>query len=249
MSGSSLSPTTVEQWLSPHRFSVYTQKTGGDSAAALRLYSWNSAIAAACLCDIGHFEVLIRNRYAVELDKAGNWTQPGCPLWSTEVGMPTTRQKQRKANKKSRQILQSAIQLAPANTPGHVIANLTFGFWAALTRPERDATIWTPMLSNVVPGRSRGHLHDAMNKLNNFRNRLAHWEPVFSTTTGLALRLSEFDQLFREIDPDVAYWVGSQSKVPDVIAESPLTTLAIDTSSYLRPLTPELDEAGGSHSG
>lgn len=125
------------------------------------------------------------------------------------------------------------MQRAPARTPGHVIANLTFGFWVALTRPEREATIWTPILSNVLPGRTRGHLHDAMDKLNRSRNRLVHWEPVFSTTTGLGTRLSQFDQIFREIDSDVADWVGRQSVVPSLLSSPPLEVISVDTSTYL----------------
>lgn len=126
-----------------------------------------------------------------------------------------------------------AIQRAPARTPGHVIANLTFGFWAALTRPEREAAIWTPILSNVLPRKSRGHLHDVMDKLNKFRNRLAHWEPVFSTTTGLGSRLSQFDQIFREIDSDVAKLVGGQSTVSSLLSNPPLEVISVDTSTYL----------------
>lgn len=210
----SLSISSAESWLSPHRYSVYMSAASGD---------------------IGHFEVLIRNRYAAELDiAAADWTSPGSSLWTKESGISNTREKQRKSNSSSRKALRMAAQRAPAPTAGHVIANLTFGFWTALTRPEREATIWAPILSKVLPGRPRGHLHDAMVKLNKFRNRLAHWEPVFSTTTGLSARLSQFDQIFREIDVDVAMWVGAHSAVPGLLADPPLKILSIDSSAHLR---------------
>lgn len=232
---SSLSVSSAEKWLSPHRYSVYMSAASGDRSGALHLYDWNSAVASACMRDIGHFEVLIRNRYAAELDTAtADWTSPGSSLWTKESGISNTREKQRRSNSSSRKALRLAAQRAPAPTAGHVIANLTFGFWTALTRPEREATIWTPLLSKVLPGKPRGHLHDAMVKLNKFRNRLAHWEPVFSTTTGLSARLRQFDQIFREIDADVAMWVGGHSAVPSLLADSPLKMLSIDTSAYLR---------------
>lgn len=94
-----------------------------------------------------------------------------------------------------------------------------------LTASVRDATIWTPMLSEIFPGRSRGYVHDRMEKLNGFRNRLAHWEPVFSTTTGLASRLREFDQFFSEVDPEVAAWVGSHSRVVETVGRCPVPKL------------------------
>lgn len=135
----------------------YLTAARGDCSEALRLYDWNSAVASACMRDVGHFEVLIRNRYEAELSSAvSDWTSPTSSLWSRESGISNTREKQRKSNTSSWKNLQMAIQRAPARTPGHVIANLTFGFWAALTRPEREATIWTPILSNVLPGKPRG---------------------------------------------------------------------------------------------
>jgi len=224
----------AHEWLSPHRLAVYTQQTVGDLNAALELYDWNSAVTAACLRDIGHFEVLIRNRYAERLNNHyTDWTTTSSALWSRETGIPSTRQKQHAANERSKQAIAQARRDAPSTTQGHVIAQLTFGFWANLTLPYRESTIWTPILSPVLPGHPRGPHHDRMNKLNKFRNRLAHWEPVFSNTTGLPTRLAEFDDLFRSVDADVATWVGTRSALIDVLDSCPVPHLQPTVLTYL----------------
>lgn len=91
------------------------------------------------------------------------------------------------------------------------------------------------MLSSVFPGRARGHVHDRVLKLSQFRNRLAHWEPVFSTSTGLARRLTELDDLLRDLDNDVATWVGSRSTVIPLLSHPPLPSVRLTVPSYLQP--------------
>lgn len=230
----SLPYQTAQRWLSPHRLGVYMAATSGDVQAALELYEWNAEVASACLRDVGHFEVLIRNRYEERLTPhQADWTEKDSVLWTVENGIEQTRRKQRFSNKKSREALERALKDAPQGTPGHIIANLMFGFWTSLTRAERESTVWTPILSGIFPGKGRGPIHDQMTKLNNFRNRLAHWEPVFSNTTGLALQLQKFDDLITLVDSDVANWVGSRSGVLGLIDECPVPGLSLTVSTYL----------------
>lgn len=227
----------AQRWLSPHRFDVYLAAVDSDVEAALALYDWNSAMTTACLRDVGHFEVLIRNRYAAVLDERHpGWTDPDHPLWATEIGIARTRQLQRLANTRTRDALRAAGKHERSRTSGHVVADLTFGFWTALTIPPRTATIWTT-LGTAVPGLTRGQLHDSMEKLNRFRNRLAHWEPVFSSTTGLTNRLREFGRLFEVVDPAVAGWVGRRSLVVELLEAAPAAGRLTPDHDYLgRPV-------------
>jgi len=229
-----LSQTKAEQWLSNPRLHVYLHQTSGSVPDALDLYDWNAEVAAACLRDLSHFEVLIRNRYSAALmSHHSDWTTPESAMWTLEVGIPQTREKQRRMNTGSSKSVRTARAKTNPPTSGHTIANLTFGFWMMLTAAPREATIWTPMLSSLFPGRSRGYVHDRMEKLNDFRNRLAHWEPVFSTTTGLALRLEEFSEFFSQVDADIAAWVGARSSVVETVKRSPVASLSIATPTYL----------------
>jgi hypothetical protein len=44
-------------------------------------------------------------------------------------------------------------------------------------------------------------MHELVARVNNFRNRLAHNEPVFSTRTGLHDRLADAEALLKLISP------------------------------------------------
>lgn len=189
-------------------------------------------MTAACFRDFSHFEVLLRNRYAEQLDaRHPDWTSTSSTLWRLETGLPQTRGEQAKQNKVSRSLLQTARNRAPVGTPGHILANLSFGFWANLTTAPRSSTVWN-IVKPVFPHMARGAVHDPIVRLNNFRNRLAHAEPVFSSTTGLAQRLTEFDQFLKRLDPSVAAWVGSRSEVLPLLRAQP-SGVHITAPSYL----------------
>lgn len=227
-----LERATAGRWLSSPRLGVYLQATANDLDAAMELYDWNAAVTAACFRDVGHFEVLLRNRYAEELQKHyPDWTRATSTLWTLENGYEGTKLKQRAQNRASRKALEVAKELAPHPTPGHIVANLTFGFWVSLTKAPRTSTIWA-LVNPVFGGKTRGAAHDYMMQLNTFRNRLAHSEPVFSTTTGLASRLTELHDLLTLLDPDVTAWIGARSQVVAVLAKQP-TGQRITLPNYL----------------
>ncbi|MEA9984628.1 hypothetical protein [Subtercola sp. RTI3] len=157
-----LSEAAAHEWLSTNRLSVYLRAARSDLSRALRLYEWNARMTAACMQDIGHLELLLRNRYDAAL----------------------------------RQI------------SGQVVANLTFGFWSALTKSEREATLWTPAL--------------------------AHWKPVFSQTTGLVRQLQHVDHVLFCLDPDIAAWVGERSEVLATLEDLPEPLIAGWPATYLQ---------------
>lgn len=234
MPATPLSASDAERWLSRGRLGIYLAATGNDVHRALRLYEWNAQVTAACLHDLGHLEVLIRNSYDVELSKVSQgWSSSTDPIWARETGIQRTRTLQAKSNLYSQKLLRAARAKARHPTHGHIVANLTFGFWTALTQSERDATIWTPILSSLFPGATRGPVHGRMDRLNTFRNRLAHWEPIFSQTTGLMRQLSNADSLFTDLGPAVAAWVGERSAVMSLLQASPEPLLSPPPRTYL----------------
>lgn len=56
-----LSPSDLKRLFSAERLSTYINQCGGDFAAAIEMYHWNSAITAAFWEPIGHLEVALRN--------------------------------------------------------------------------------------------------------------------------------------------------------------------------------------------
>lgn len=53
----SLDAAQAARWLSAPRYWRYLSVAGGDHAAAMKTYLWNSRVAAAGIVDVGHLEV------------------------------------------------------------------------------------------------------------------------------------------------------------------------------------------------
>jgi hypothetical protein len=66
---------------------------------------------------------------------------------------------------------------------GHVVAELSFGFWTGLLANRYHARLWEPALRRsfplLPPGVTRRSLHRRVESVRRLRNRVAHHEPVF----------------------------------------------------------------------
>jgi hypothetical protein len=224
-----LTADQVREWLGGPRFGRYLAAANGDPQLALGLYEWNTHLAAAALRDVGHFEVALRNAYDAQLSH--HYPDWACDVTSNlfrlESGMAKDRASQRDLNRGSLDRLATARRGLGVNpSHGQVLAALDFGFWVQLTKHERTSTLWTPMLSFAYPGHvSRGQVHDLVDRIRKFRNRLAHNEPVFSNKTGLTKRLHEMATVFRHLRPEVAEWVETRSSVPQLFEACPVPGL------------------------
>ncbi|EHR61524.1 MULTISPECIES: Abi family protein [Saccharomonospora] len=226
---STLSMADLQSWLSAPRLNTYLAACNQDRDLALELYCWNSQLAAAALVDTCHLEVALRNAYDRELSKRfPNWSvDPDSDLFRRTQGHGRAVTKQVELNKGSVAALTAAKRGLGA-TPNHgkVLAATTFGFWVKLTDRDRTATFWTPMLRRAFHGTpTRGEVHERVARINKFRNRLAHNEPVFSTTSGLHDRLRDIEELFDWVAPSAAAHVRATSTVPSLIAQCPVSGL------------------------
>lgn len=224
-----LTPERAREWLGAPRFERYLTAAGGDADRAPALYEWNSHLAAAALRDVGHFEVAMRNAYDERLRRRfPDWAaDPASGLFRREGGRPEDRGPQRALNAGSLDKLAAArAGLGGRPSHGQVVAALDFGFWSQLTRRERTSTLWTPMVSLAYPlDVTRGQAHSLVDNVRKFRNRLAHNEPVFSTKTGLVMRMAEVQTLFRYLRSEAAEWVSEHSDVLRLIARCPVPGL------------------------
>ena len=66
-----------------------------------------------------------------------------------------------------------------------------------------------------------------------FRDRLAHWEPVFSRTAGFIRQLEDVDSLYFALSPAVGTWAGERSTVHDRILAVPEPVLSVPSRTYL----------------
>ena len=75
----------LERALSPERLSTYLAAAGGDHAAALQLYVWNTQISAALYGPLQALEIIIRNAFHRELATVYG------PAWYDSARVPLTR--------------------------------------------------------------------------------------------------------------------------------------------------------------
>ena len=224
-----LAAADLEAWLSTPRLDTYLFHCGADGALALELYCWNSQLAAAALADTCHLEVALRNAYDGQMTQHfPDWSvNPASRLFARTQGHGRAVTKQVTLNTGSLRAISDAKRGLGANpSHGKVVAATNFGFWTKLTDRDRTATFWTPMLRHAFNGSpTRGEVHERVARVNKFRNRLAHNEPVFSTTSGLQDRMRDVDELFDWVAPAAAAYVRATSAVPSLLAQCPVSGL------------------------
>jgi hypothetical protein len=146
----------------------------------------------------------------------------------------------------------------PTASRDEVVATLTFDFWSNLFRPEYG-DLWRTTVNiafpNLVHGESRQNLQNLVKPTNEFRNRVAHHEPVLDMNINdvhsrivrlVALRCNE-----------TAAWMKHHSTVHAVVRTRPKldgssghtlaarldkTFLRVNTEMALKDLLEAVDE-------
>lgn len=232
----------MNRWLSPERLATYLDAVDNDHDAALRLYQWNSKLAAAFVHDLGHLEVALRNAYdRIISTRYPDWTKPGHEFLRLEAGIASSREKQREKNRYSEDALKRAGHHEEGMTHGRVIAELSFGFWSDLTVGCRSDTHWDPLLKNAFRVQEdtlrRGPVHHVIAQCKHFRNRCAHHEPIFMNRHSVETHITAMSTLASLLSTQISDWVRQCSEVPDLIKDQPFGA-DIDVRSAGRYLDP-----------
>lgn len=204
--------------VSEPRFSRYLSDCEYDEAAALRLYEWNIAIGGAFHETLGQLEIVVRNALDVQLRRWHKKSLGGDGRWFDDPAVPLAMT--------SRKHVQTAISRAggagTSVSPGKVVAELTFGFWRFLLDAYHQPTLWAPALRHAFPHlrpRVRQHVYDPMTRLNTFRNRIAHHEPLYKAD--LEGRLRDVLLIAGYVCPTTAAWIWSSTRVPAALDARP----------------------------
>lgn len=206
---------TLEQRLTAERMAPYRAACGGGIAAAIRLYEWNAEVSAALGITLGHLEVLLRNALHEQLTR---WTIDRFdePRWYLDpAGVLSPRSIDDIAVARAR-----ATCNGDRETPGRVVAELTFGFWSFLLARRHDRGVWHPCLNRAFRRRRRSDVHDAVKRLNDARNRLAHHEPMFNRPID-DLRTTALE-VAGWICPITRDWIDGGCRVPQLLATRPM---------------------------
>ncbi|HEX3466445.1 MAG TPA: Abi family protein [Candidatus Elarobacter sp.] len=198
------------------RFAPYLA-AAGNRLDALRLYAWNTAIAAAFLGPISVIEVGLRNAISDRLRAAYGTTWYDDPAFLALDPTPRTRNNIDTAKNR----IARAVPARPI-TEGRVVAEMYLSFWAYLLRPALNRTLWPALRPGFQKYTHRKTLLRYVEPLVPFRNRVAHHEPIFDRHPkemyeGLLL-------VADMISPDLAPWIEHHTRLPRVLAAGPVTT-------------------------
>lgn len=147
-----------------------------DRQQALCLYQKNMALSASFLAPLQICEVVLRNAIANALTfvHGQNWFKNHLLIKNL---LPVWRKELQKALK----------QLGNHTTQSVLIPNLSFAFWQSFLTKRFDGVLWNKAFFVVfsnAPKKSvadnRLFLHQSLDEIRKFRNRIAHHEPIFN---------------------------------------------------------------------
>jgi hypothetical protein len=201
------------------RFAPFLSKSSGNVAEAMNLYAWNIEISAAFWGVYHMFEITYRNAIHQQLE-----VHTGISDWWNSSLRPKIHQSELDtidraiADASKNHANPQTLITAPAFTAGHIVAELSLGFWVILLANKYHASLWTGNLEKSFPlyTGKRNDLHKNLVRLTRLRNRIAHHEPVIDRDLNV-------DQMYllaviNYIDPNVRQWVDLHSRVNSVLA-------------------------------
>ena len=168
--------SALQTYLSPARLGSYMNEAKQDVHLALRLHRWNAQLCETLyvpsqMVEIGfrnHLHEVMSNRFSV--------------CWPLLFNSPALRALPAGARDQIRKAAQK-INRKPHTTDA-IVANLTFGFWCRMLDDDYDTVLWRQGIHHsfplLPPDMDRAALREHMMAIRDFRNRVAHHEPVFS---------------------------------------------------------------------
>lgn len=207
----------MENRLSTERIGPYRRAVGGDLERAVALYVWNAEVAASFFEVLGHLEVLLRNALHDELTdwhstrrRPLHWYDDpdGVLDEKRQADIATARMRLRRDRKEE--------------TPGKIVAELSFGFWRFLLDRRYQNTLWAQALRRAFPylvPQRRQAVYGPIEHLARLRNRIAHHEPIHHLP--LAQHHDDVLRVAGYMDPALEAWLASISRVPAMLGVRP----------------------------
>jgi hypothetical protein len=194
----------LEDTLSLDRFGTYLRWAAGSRNRAVDLYTLNAKLSESLYTPLHMLEVALRNRIhtVMSLSQGAAWfNMPEHQLNPMQADM----------------LAKARADLAEKNkveTPGRMVAALTFGFWTAMLGKEYEA-LWQTTLKDIArredgKGLRRKDFARSLGAIRSLRNRLAHHETVLHWD--LPRHYGTIMQLTGWLSPVAAEWCHSCSR-------------------------------------
>jgi len=194
----------IEDTLSSDRFGTYLGWAGGDRNRAVELYTLNAVLSESLYTPLHMLEVALRNRVHQVMSKVYG------EAW---FDMP-----EHQLNAVQSDMLEKArIDLREKGkdeTPGRIVASLTFGYWTAMLGKEYE-NLWQITMKDIArredgKGLRRKDFTRSLGAIRTLRNRLAHHETVLHWD--LPKHYGNIIQLITWLSPVAAEWCTSCSR-------------------------------------
>ncbi|CDX15087.1 conserved hypothetical protein [Mesorhizobium sp. ORS 3324] len=206
---------SLEDTLSADRFGTYLGWAGGDRNRAIELYTLNAALCESLYTPLHMLEVALRNRiHQVMAGTHGdNW-------YGLQAYQANPVQAEMLA--KARQDIEDAKK---EETPGRVVAALTFGYWTALLGKEYE-DLWQKTLKDIArredgKGLTRKAFSKPLAPIRTLRNRIAHHEPILYWS--LPKHYEAILQLTTWLSPMAAEWCRDCSRFTQLYPQDGIT--------------------------
>jgi hypothetical protein len=210
----------LEDIISAPRFATYLRVVGGDRVRAMQLYCWNTEVSSAFYVMVQFCELSVRNAAveAVEAEFGSDWHLNRGSLYT----LPILRHGKGYQPRKN---LEECAARFP--TAGKVVAELSFAFWQYLFVRGQDVRLWSSHFDAIFPGRdwtltleqARAKMHQNIEEIRRFRNRIAHHEPIFART--LREDQIRLDRLIHWRRPGAASWLTGVERVTNLLEARP----------------------------
>lgn len=199
------------KYLSRQRFNRYLVAASNNNSRAKRLYASNIRLAQAFHPILSQFEVVLRNSLNVLL--TAHFADQDWIINQKNGFM------HHNSLRSSQYFLRSCVQKTENHltrrgipiTAGKIISDQMFGFWLSFFVPHHYALVGGQpiyVFSNKPATESRATIHNKLEAIKNFRNRMNHCEPLcfngntIDCTYALTIKAMLYD-LIRWIDPDL----------------------------------------------
>ncbi len=210
--------------ISEPRFRTYLVACGGDTDRAAALYLANMRLSGAALESLHMFEVVLRN--AIDLQLRGwNSRHNGSQHWSLDPvpllrGVLDGRGKLRDAEADARKAVRSQKRDI---THDDVLAQLSLGTWRYLLPSRRDAMkqkLWDEALIDAFPNLysiTPNTLTEWVSMSYDLRNRVAHFEPIFSRD--LYARRRAMYRTIKTVSRGAQAWFGANDRFHQAVED------------------------------
>jgi hypothetical protein len=120
-------------------------------------------------------------------------------------------------------IADEGAQHGKSLTAHHIVSALTLGFWEHLTTKRFQRLLWNKGIQPYFPGAHKDHsresLHELIESVRRWRNRIAHHRAIFDKSP--SRKLADTMELIKWVCGSTAVWVLTASSVQAVINKRP----------------------------